>query len=120
MNQNQRDADMSLAETWAPLDGCVLCVLQPRGQLFMDRTRLCCLLPAGARPTTMKWALATRGSPPLGTWGPKTLGWGGDQHSEQRREAQEAVWLSAAHRDTASTGLGVRCTRGSASPATRR
>lgn len=120
MNQNQRDADMSLAETWAPLDGCVLCVLQPRGQLFMDRTRLCCLLPAGARPTTMKWALATRGSPPLGTWGPKTLGWGGDQHSEQRREAQEAVWLSAAHRDTASTSLGVRCTRGSASPATRR
>lgn len=90
MNQNQRDADMSLAETWAPLDGCVLCVLQPRGQLFMDRTRLCCLLPAGARPTTMKWALATRGSPPLGTWGPKTLGWGGDQHSEQRRHRKRS------------------------------
>lgn len=120
MNQNQRDADMSLAETWAPLGWlCALCAPAQRAALHgQDKVVLSPACRCQAHDNEV--GSGDQRLPTPGDLGTKNLGMGGDQHSEQRREAQEAVWLSAAHRDTASTGLGVRCTRGSASSATRR
>lgn len=90
MNQNQRDADMSLAETWAPLGWlCALCAPAQRAALH-GRDKVVLSPACRCQAHDNEVGSGDQRLPTPGDLGTKNLGMGGDQHSEQRRHRKRS------------------------------